>query len=117
VKVQFAMPLRLVPQVNAREHWRKVNARAQVQKITTWAIGTAALRRLPSVMAPPFRVRIVRVGPKRMDDDNAIGSAKAVRDTIAKILGVDDGDRKVIRFTYGQAIGPFGCEVTISGQS
>lgn len=125
MRTQFALPLRLVAQVNSREHWRTTNKRAQVQKITTWAIATAALHRVrckyddvfqPSVHAP-YRVRIVRVGPKRMDDDNVIGSAKAVRDTIAKILGVDDGDRAAIRFTYGQALGPFGVEVTISGAS
>lgn len=112
----FWLPLRLVAHVQSREHWRKLHARATAQKLTTWAILTAAERRAPAGAGkPPFSVRIVRVGPRPMDDDNASGSAKHVRDTIAKCLGVDDGDRKAIRFTYGQKIGPFGVDVTIKG--
>lgn len=114
MSITFHLPLRLVPAVNSREHWRKVAARAQVQKLTTTAIGRASLARGPA-LAPPYRVTIVRIGPRRMDSDNAVGSAKAVRDSIARMLGVDDGDEARITFDYGRKIGPFGVDIEITG--
>lgn len=112
--VAFWLPLHLVAQVQSREHWRAIHARATRHKVTAWAIGMAELRRAGAPRAP-YRVKIVRIGPRRMDDDNVVGSAKAVRDGIAQLLGVDDGDRKAIRFTYGQRIGNYGVNVTIKG--
>jgi hypothetical protein len=79
-----------------------------------WAIGRAALVRACK-MRPPFEVEIVRVGPVHMDSDNVVGSAKHVRDTIAKLLGVDDGDESKIRFDYGELRGPFSVKVMIKG--
>ena len=113
--ISFSIPLRLVPQVNARDHWSKTHRRATIEKTTTWAIGLSALRRGPD-MGPPYAVTITRVGPARMDSDNAIGAAKHVRDTIAKLLGVDDGDQDAITFGYAMKLGPFGVDVTIEGQ-
>lgn len=115
--VAFHLPLRLVPQVNAREHWRKTSARAQVQKLTTYAIGRAMLARLGLHLAPPYRVTIVRIGPRRMDRDNAIGASKHVQDALARLLGVDDGDEALITFDYGRKIGAFGVDVVIEGAS
>jgi hypothetical protein len=38
-----------------------------------------------------------------MDDEGCIASLKSIRDQIAQELGVDDGDKTQIRFTYSQA--------------
>ena len=48
-------------------------------------------------------VRITRVGPKRLDDDNLSRAAKAPRDGVADWLGCDDGDPRV-SWHYAQAV-------------
>lgn len=47
-------------------------------------------------------VSLIRCGNKTLDSDNLLGALKALRDTIARTLGVDDGDERV-RWCYGQA--------------
>jgi hypothetical protein len=55
-----------------------------------------------SKLAPgPWLVRLVRLAPRRLDDDNATSSMKAVRDEVAAWLGVDDRDPRV-RFLVEQ---------------
>jgi hypothetical protein len=44
---------------------------------------------------PPVTVTLVRCAGGQLDDDNATGSMKAVRDEVARWLGVDDGDASV----------------------
>lgn len=66
---------------------------------------------------PRFHVHLVRVSPKRgkqLDDDNCIASFKHVRDQVAAQLGVDDGDRQRIRFTYDQERGPWNVRIELS---
>ena len=41
--------------------------------------------------AARFIVEIIRVGPRRLDDDNCAYSAKQIRDGIADAIGIDDG--------------------------
>ena len=45
--------------------------------------------------AVPCNVRIVRIAPSRLDDDNLARAAKAIRDELASWLGVDDRDERV----------------------
>jgi hypothetical protein len=49
----------------------------------------------------PWLVRLFRLAPRRLDDDNATASMKAVRDEVAAWLGVDDRDPRV-RFIVEQ---------------
>ena len=50
------------------------------------------------------RVTLTRIAPRRIDDDNCIAGMKAVRDEVANILGVDDGDPSV-EWRYAQERG------------
>lgn len=103
--------LRLVSEANAREHWSAKARRVKQQRnLVTLALrGTVAAQML---LVAPLEVTITRIGPRRLDDDNATGSAKAVRDAIAAVLGVDDGDDRV-RWRVEQARGPFGVLIAI----
>lgn len=68
--------------------WRaskRSNLRDDIAKVCT-----PAIRRLG--LTPPVYVRIVRVAPHRLDDDNAQLAGKPVADSVAKIFGVDDKD-------------------------
>lgn len=51
--------------------------------------------------ALPVVVTLVRCSPRLLDDDNAVGAMKAVRDEVAAWLGVDDRDPRV-RFVVEQ---------------
>lgn len=43
----------------------------------------------------PLVITMVRCAPRLLDSDNAVGALKAVRDEVAKWLGVDDGDSRL----------------------
>lgn len=81
--------LRLVSEANARGSWHGGASRAAQQRRTV-ALFFRSLR-----CAVPCNVRIIRVAPSRLDDDNLARAAKAVRDEIASWLGVDDADPRV----------------------
>lgn len=81
------IPLRLVSEANARGSWHAGASRAAAQR----KVVTEALRGHPSLVLPVYAtVRIVRVAPRGLDDDNLSRAAKAVRDAVAEWLGVDD---------------------------
>ncbi len=65
--------------------------------------------------AGPWRVVIVRVGPRAMDDDNRTASAKGVRDAVARWLGVDDGDGSVAWEVRGEVSRGYAVRVIVEG--
>lgn len=90
--VAFVMPIRLVSEPNARGHWGKRHGRASEQRGLARAL---AHSRGVHRMRPPCVVTITRIGKRRLDDDNAVASCKAVRDGVADALGIDDSDPRV----------------------
>jgi hypothetical protein len=48
-----------------------------------------------------IRCSIITCRHRLLDDDNGIAGAKALRDAIAKMFGLDDADPR-IKFEYGQ---------------
>jgi len=81
--------LRLVSEANARGSWHGGATRAAKQRSIV-ALFFRSLR-----CEVPCNVRIVRIAPSRLDDDNLARAAKAVRDQLAEWLGVDDRDERV----------------------
>ena len=102
--------LRLVSEANraSHEHWRKRSSRAAAQH-ARMAVALAGVRR----PALPLRVCVTSFGPGTKDDDNAGGSAKYVRDAIARWLRVDDADPRVL-WRVVQTKGPVGVRVTLA---
>ncbi|HEX4934640.1 MAG TPA: hypothetical protein VFV33_15730 [Gemmatimonadaceae bacterium] len=102
--------LRLDVTPNARLHWATRARRVKLQRSIT-ALALASQRRaLPEF---PVVVTITRCSPGTMDDDNAVASAKAVRDAIADVLGVDDRDPRVT-WRVLQRRAPWGVQVEIT---
>ncbi len=103
--------MKLVSEANSRDHWRKKAARVKQQRnlVTLVLRGTIAREML---MVWPLLVTITRIAPRRLDDDNATSSAKATRDAIAAILGVDDRDPRVI-WKVAQERGPVGVRIQL----
>lgn len=115
--------LRTESELNKREHWRKAHARKTAQKTAVvWALRPALTVGLFAEL--PLLVTMTRYSPAPMtrtingrvvdmpDSDNLISSQKYVRDTIAKELGVDDGDPR-ITWVVERARGPWQVRIQI----
>lgn len=101
------IPIRTVPGMNAREHWRARTGRVKKEReAAAWVLSRHPK---PSV---PCTVKLTRCAPSNgLDDDNLAGALKGVRDEIAKWLGVDDRDRRQVRYVYDQRRAPWGVRV------
>lgn len=102
-QLEFDAPIKTISEANNRDHWRKRSERrkAQQQEVDIMLLNALQGRKV----ALPCVVKLTRIGAKALDSDNLAGSFKAVRDAIARRLGIDDGDSR-IRFEYDQeAIG------------
>jgi hypothetical protein len=82
-----------------REHYMARARRAKSQRQTAgWCL------RLVPRPDVPLVVKLTRIAPRMLDDDNCIGGMKSVRDAVAEWLMVDDGDSRV-RYEYAQEKG------------
>ena len=95
------LSLRLPSTANLREHWATRARRAKSHR----AAGRFAVSRLVECPPLPVTVTLVRVSPRRLDDDNLAAAFKAFRDGVADGLGVDDRDAR-IAWRYAQERGP-----------
>lgn len=94
--VEVEIPIRIESTLNKREHWaaRHRRAKAHDEAVTYSLIGSRAFRDLIAA-GGPYLVTITRIAPRLLDDDNAVGGSKNVRDSIARLLGIDDGDARI----------------------
>ena len=105
-----AKGLRLDATPNGRAHWTATaKKRARERQVITAALSGI------TPPAGPWRVVIVRVGPRPMDDDNRTASAKGCRDAIAAWLGVDDGDERFTCTVRGEVARGYAVRITIEG--
>ncbi len=100
--LMFVFPLKTVSEANVRSHPQVRAKRVREQKEATamYAMG-AGLHGL-SVEARPLCITLTRMATKKLDSDNLAGSMKAVRDALAHVLRLDDGDDEAAIWEYGQ---------------
>ena len=97
---EVLLPIRTVTESNTGGSWRRKSARAKRQREITGLY----VRRM-DLPQMPVTVRMVRIGKRLMDvGDNLPSSLKHVRDEIAAVYGVDDGDERW-DWRYEQEIG------------
>ncbi len=115
MRVSLTLPIRLVSEANAHEHWRNRQKRAKAQRTSAWAHVRSQLA-YPNVVALPAVVEITRIAPRALDSDNAVGSAKHIRDGIAEALGLDDRDPRVTWVVHQERGAPryYGVRIEIS---
>lgn len=94
------VPIRTVSELNRHEHWRHRQKRARAQRAAVMLI-------VPTRVTFPYRpepvhVHITRLAARKLDTDNLASSQKAARDAIATLLGVDDGNERLVTWSYGQ---------------
>ena len=94
----LVVPLRLVTESNAKEHWTSRSARAKKQRhAVAWAW---TLARWPRKQKPAA-VKLTRRAARRLDPDNLVSSMKHVIDEIADLCGFNDRDPHV-RWGFAQ---------------
>jgi hypothetical protein len=104
--MRLEVPIRIESEANVRQHWAARHKRLKAQQNAVhWSmianIGRCGYREKP---APPCTILLTRIGPRKLDTDNLVVGFKAVRDEIARWLGVDDGDDRVT-WQYAQERG------------
>jgi hypothetical protein len=90
--IEFTVPIRIESEMNKREHW-SVRRRRFAEHKACVAYAWPKPRRRDYGEA--LRVTLTRIGPRRLDSDNLASGFKGVRDEIARIVGIDDGDERV----------------------
>jgi hypothetical protein len=108
----FTVPVRTVNKNNVEEHWavrRRRVLRERNAVVLSWP-------RL--AVQVPCEVNLVRIAPARnhLDSDGATAAVKTVRDEVARLIGVDDGDQRVTWTTGPQEVGAWGVRVEIRYQ-
>jgi hypothetical protein len=99
--ITFTVPIKTVNESNGDKgmaaHWRKTKLRKQAHYAVD--LVTAPIRR-PTRF--PVVVRISRFSAGTLDDDGLRSATKAIRDAVAKWIGVDDGDVERVGWDYHQ---------------
>jgi len=104
------IPIKTGRGLNSREHWAQRSRRVKSERE---AVGWM----LPGKRYPlPCVVTLTRIAPsKGLDGDNLQGSLKAIRDSVAAWLGVDDADSRVT-WQYSQQRGEYGVRIEFAGR-
>ena len=95
----FDLPIRTVSGLNVREHYMARSRRVKKERSTAALLTPATLKD-----SLPLMIRLVRIGPRLLDDDAVPGACKGIRDGIADKLGIKDNDPRV-HWYYGQQRG------------
>jgi hypothetical protein len=133
-RISVFVPVKLVSELNMREHWRvRWRRRTQQSQAVLYALAFGASRPcwMDTMMTgtgctpvpgkawrEPLTITLTRDGGNKLDSDNLASCFKAVRDGIARYYGVDDGDETKLTFAYKQRPGGRcrGCEITIEAR-
>jgi len=103
---ELLLPIKLVSESNNSDHWTKKRKRNKLIETEIWLKFKQERPNIPL----PAHIKLTRISPRQLDDDNMVGSCKHVRDMIAdQILpglaaGRADGDKRMT-WEYAQEKG------------
>lgn len=101
--VSALIPIKIVSEANVRECWQAKYSRAKEQKTAV----AACLYPYGQYFRKPkgtFTITLTRIGVRKLDGDNLQRGFKSCRDSVATILGIDDGSER-IEWRYEQEKG------------
>jgi hypothetical protein len=103
---EWKINLKTVSESNSSEHWSKKAKRHKNQKKAIWF----ELLTKKSGIQLPCIIKLSRVAPRLLDDDNLVSSFKWIRDAIAEeITGIQIAgradDTPMIKWQYAQEKG------------
>lgn len=96
----------------SRLHWTVKGAYLRQHRDQT----TGNLLTLGRAPGLPVNVKLVRIGPRKMDFDNYVSGFKGIRDAVAQWLKCDDGDESKVTFSYAQEKGEPSVRIEIEGK-
>lgn len=100
----ITMPIHTVSENQYRGMHRMVkHAKTKTQRENVRLL-LRQLRAVPRVVGGQpnrYEVKLVRISPGELDDDNVRGAMKAIRDEVAEWIGLDDRDPLIV-WKYGQ---------------
>jgi crossover junction endodeoxyribonuclease RusA len=103
LKATIKLPIRIESEANRREHWAAKANRAKIIRSSACLMVSPHRRKILSI-GPMLTIRLTRIAPRELDDDNLVRGCKAARDGVADALGMDDRDRR-LRWAYAQERG------------
>lgn len=107
----FVIRTEIVSEANRRDHWAAKARRVKNQKRMAWEACVKRFGRIPTGNRQRnCRITLTRIkgkGQRDFDGDNLQSGFKAIRDGIAKYLGVDDGSDR-LEWIYQQEKGDGG---------
>ncbi len=85
---------------------RRMSAKRRVEEDAVGPEVDAMLERQTRLGKPwlPCTVTLTRISARGLDDDNLQGAFKAVRDSVASALCVDDRLRDIVRYEYSEDV-------------
>ena len=83
-KIDLTIPIKTVSEANSSEHWSAKHKRHKAQKTNIALALNSALSQQQVVL--PCRIKLTRISPRFLDDDNLVSAFKHIRDYIANIL-------------------------------
>ncbi len=97
VAVSLTIPVKVVSEANTRCHWatRYRRVKAQKQAVLLALATVSATDRNALRTAPRVRVKLARIGGRKLDRDNLFGAFKAVLDAVCGWLQIDDGSDRI----------------------
>lgn len=119
--VTITIPIKTVSEANrSRDPWYVKQKRVRQQRLITMMTLKPALKQLQLLPLDRSKieqicVQFTRLSPGILDDDNLSSAFKAIRDEVAKQLGIDDGS-PIYKWAYGQQkvrFSEFGVLITI----
>ena len=111
--VRVELSLQTKSEANMREHWATKARRVKMQRGVVAMALRQHVEQLEALRGAEVIVAtLIRVSPRRLDDDNLRGAMKAVRDAIAAWVGIDDGSARY-EWRYEQRKGALGVQIFI----
>lgn len=97
--IEIPLEVRSENKIRGR-HWGSTHGAKKLELNAVWMswrekFGT----RKPAL---PAAVRLTRVSPRTLDDDNVVGGMKAIRDLVTRVLGLSNDDDPRVRWRVEQ---------------
>jgi hypothetical protein len=114
----WVIPLHVTPGDNNRGK-SKIGRAGHERRVVSRHLGGKTLAYLAAFArlaadGQAVTVRLTRLGGRGCDSDNAVAAMKYVRDTVALMMGFEDGPNSPLRFVVGQEPGgPCGVRVEL----
>lgn len=102
--VTITVPLETRSELNQRGHWATRHRRTKLANELVFDT-LALLSRPPNLDTRHALVTMTRVGGSHLDDDNRSGALKAVRDSVARWMGLRSDDHPHVRWRTTERAG------------